>query len=263
MKVAIIQLTSVLDYKVNLLKIDELIKKGKKDGANHFFLPEVYYSMSNGLTPTPYLIEEGNEHFNNIKNLAKANEVYLIGGSAATKVEDKIVNRSYNFDPKGNLLLTYDKIHLFRVNLPGTNLDEGKVYTAGSKPELLKLGDFTFGLSICFDLRFPELFRYYMKEGANVLVIPAAFTKPTGEAHWHTLLRARAIENQCFVIASAQVGEHNERIKTYGHSLVVDPWGEILVDAKEEVGVFVCDLDLKRLEEVRSRMDVTYKGFHQ
>lgn len=260
MKVAIIQLTSVLDYKINLEKIQKFIEKAKTEGATHIFMPEVFYSMSDGRGPTPHLIEEGNEHYKNIQNLAIKNEVYLIGGSAATRLGDKVVNRAYNFAPTGELLGFYDKINLFAVNISKgaekTVLNESDVYTKGNEPKLLDLGDWKVGLGICFDVRFPELFRNYTRLGANILTAPAAFTRPTGMAHWHILVRARAIENQAYMIASAQVGEHNDRIKTYGHSLVVDPWGEVLIDAKEEEGVFVCDLSLERLQDIRSRMKV-------
>lgn len=260
MKVAIIQLTSVLDYKINLEKIQKFIEKAKAQGATHIFLPEVFYSMSNGLKATPYLVEENNEHYENIRRLAQDNKVYLIGGSAATKVQDKVVNRTYNFTPDGTALENYDKINLFAVDLSRdqskTVINEADVYTKGDTPKLLDLGEWKVGLGICFDVRFPELYRNYTRMGANILTAPAAFTRPTGQAHWHTLVRARAIENQAYVIASAQVGEHNERIKTFGHSLIVDPWGEILVDAKEEEGAFVCELSLERLQEIRSRMKV-------
>lgn len=260
MKIAIIQLTSTLDYKINLEKIQNFIEKAKLEGATHIFMPEVFYSMSNGKTPTPYLVEEGNEHYKNIQNLAKKNGVYLIGGSAATRLGDKVVNRAYNFAPNGELLNHYDKINLFAVNIPEgaekTVINEGDVYTSGNEPKILDLGEWKVGLGICFDVRFPELFRNYTRLGANILTAPAAFTRPTGNAHWHTLVRARAIENQSYMIAAAQVGVHNERIQTFGHSLVVDPWGEILIDAKEEEGAFVCDLSLERLKDIRSRMKV-------
>lgn len=260
MKVAIIQLTSVLDPQINLKKIDGFIQKAKNEGAYAIFLPEVFYSISDGTKPTPYLIEDENEHYKNIQNLAVKNQVYLIGGSAATKVNDKVMNRTYNFSPTGKALENYDKMNLFAVDLSRdsskTVINESDVYTRGSTPKILDLGDWKVGLGICFDVRFPEVFRNYARSGANILTVASAFTRPTGAAHWHTLVRARAIENQSYVIASAQVGEHNERIKTYGHSLIVDPWGEVLVDAKEEEGAFVVDLSLERVQEIRSRMKV-------
>jgi predicted amidohydrolase len=137
-----------------------------------------------------------------------------------------------------------------------TVIDESKIYTAGTNPLLLDVLGMKIGISVCFDLRFPELFRLYSSMGANVLSISSAFTVPTGLAHWHTLVRARAIENQCFVVACGQYGEHNDKIKTFGHSLIVDPWGEILVDAGVGEKIVYADLNFERLNEVRSRLDV-------
>ena len=251
MKVAVVQLTSDLDYKKNLDVIDSLIKEGKKQGAEAFFLPEVFYSMSDGNTSTPHLIEEKNEHYKNIQNLAKNNQVALIGGSAATLLNGQVVNRAFNFDHNGNDLGHYDKIHLFACDLPNKKLSEAKTYTAGSEYKLVQYKNIKVGLGICFDVRFSEQALYYRNQGAHILTFPAAFTVPTGKAHWHTLLRARAIENQCFVIAAGQWGYHNEKIQTYGHSLIIDPWGDILVDLKEGVGVGVADLDLDKIDFIR------------
>jgi predicted amidohydrolase len=135
-------------------------------------------------------------------------------------------------------------------------INEGDVYTAGSESRILELGDWKIGLSLCFDLRFPEMFREYTRRGCNLLTISSAFTRPTGKAHWHTLVRARAIENQSYVIACNQVGIHNEKIKTYGQSLIVDPWGEVLADMGEDEGYAVVELSLDRVAAIRQRMTV-------
>lgn len=251
MKVAVVQLTSELDYKKNLETLQSLIIEGKKQGAEVFFLPEVFYSMSDGNTSTPYLIEENNEHYKNIQNLAKNNQVALIGGSAATLLNGKVVNRAFNFDQNGKDIGHYDKIHLFACDLPDKKLSEAKTYTAGSEYKLVEFKNIKVGLGICFDVRFSEQALYYRNHGAHILTYPAAFTVPTGKAHWHTLLRARAIENQCFVIAAGQWGYHNEKIQTYGHSLIIDPWGDILVDLKEGVGVGVAELELEKINYIR------------
>jgi len=260
MKIGVIQLTSVLDPEINLSKIKVFIDQAKNENARAIFLPEAFYSMSDGSKPTPYLVEENNQHYEAIRMLAKESGLYILGGSAATNVNGKIMNRSYNFSPSGSELMTYDKMNLFAVDLSrhpsNTVIDEARVYTAGNTPKILNLEDFTIALSICFDLRFPELFRSYSFQGANVLSISSAFTVPTGKAHWHTLLRARAIENQSYVVASAQWGEHNDKISTYGHSLVVDPWGEVLVDAGEGEKIVYADLSLEKIESVRSRLNV-------
>lgn len=260
MKIGVIQLRSVLSPDVNLKTINEFIALAKKEGAIAVFLPEVFYSMSDGTKPTPYLIEDKNEHYEAIRNLAVNSGLYILGGSAATKVEGKILNRSYNFDPQGNEIALYDKMNLFAVDLSKhpsqTVVDEARVYSAGKTPKMISIDGFNIGLSICFDLRFPELFRFYSYQGANVLSVSSAFTVPTGKAHWHTLLRARAIENQSYVIASAQWGEHNEKLSTFGHSLVIDPWGEVLVDAGEGEKIVFADLSLEKLDSVRARLNV-------
>lgn len=260
MKIGVIQLRSVLDPKINLATIEKFLIDAKSQGAIAVFLPEVFYSISDGTKASPYLVEGQNEHYQAIKNLATLSGLYILGGSAATLVDGKIMNRSYNFAPDGVEIQTYDKMNLFAVDLSkhpsNTIIDEARIYTAGKIPKTLELKGFKIGLSICFDLRFPELFRNYSSGGANVLSISSAFTVPTGKAHWHTLVRARAIENQSYVIASAQWGQHNEKISTYGHSLIVDPWGEILADAQEGEKIIYADLSLEKIEDVRSRLNV-------
>jgi deaminated glutathione amidase len=260
MKVGVIQLQSVLDPAVNLQKISTFLSEAQQQGAQAVFLPEVFYSMSDGTKPTPYLVQEKNEHYEAIRQLAVQHQICLLGGSAATLVEGKVMNRCYNFNAQGEEIALYDKMNLFSCDLSkhpsNTVIDEGTVYTAGNKPHLFSFGEFTLGLAICFDLRFPELFRWYSSQGANVLSISSAFTVPTGKAHWHTLLRARAIENQCYVIASAQWGQHNERLSTFGHSLIVDPWGEVMADAQEGEKIIFASLDMEKLKTIRSRLNV-------
>lgn len=260
MKIGVIQLRSVLDPAINLNSIRTFLKLAKDEKVSAVFLPEAFYSMSDGTKATPYLVEGKNEHYEAIRALAVDSGLFILGGSAATLVNGKVMNRSYNFSPDGEELVTYDKMNLFAVDLSkhpsNTVIDEARVYTAGKESKLLQLGDFTIGLSICFDLRFPELFRSYSYEGANVLSVSSAFTVPTGKAHWHTLLRARAIENQCYVIASAQWGQHNERLSTFGHSLVIDPWGEIMEDAGEGEKIVFGELSREKIEAVRTRLNV-------
>ena len=219
MKIALVQICSGLDPKANLEKIDTYIKQAKEQAdVEAVFLPEVFYSMSDGTKPTPYLIEEGNEHWSAIRKLATDNKVYLLGGSAATNLDGRVINRAWNFDPNGNDLGHYDKMHLFAVDLSKTSnktvIDEATVYTSGSTPKLINVGDWKIGLGICFDLRFPEFFRHYHEQGANLLTVASAFTVPTGKAHWEVLLRARAIENQSYVVASGQWGENNDKINS-------------------------------------------------
>lgn len=260
MKIGVVQLRSVLDPAANLLTIRKFLQDAKAQDAKAVFLPEVFYSVSDGTKPSPYLVEGKNEHYRAIQSLAKDSGLYILGGSAATLVDGKVMNRSYNFSPDGSELMIYDKMNLFAVDMSkhpsNTIIDEAKIYTPGTTPKILSLDDFKIGLSICFDLRFPELFRAYSHEGANVLSISSAFTVPTGKAHWHTLIRARAIENQCYVIASAQWGQHNDKISTFGHSLIVDPWGEIVADAGEGEKIIFGELSQERIEAVRARLNV-------
>lgn len=260
MKIAAIQLQSVLDPEANLKTIRRFLIEAREKGTEAVFLPEVFYSISDGTKPTPYLVDGQNEHYQAIRKLASDSKMYILGGSAATLVNGKVMNRAYNFDPAGNDLAFYDKMNLFSCDLSkhpsNTVINEGDVYTAGSTAKMLNIGQWKLGLSICFDLRFPELFRSYSAKGANLLSISSAFTVPTGKAHWHTLVRARAIENQSYVVASAQWGKHNERMSTFGHSLIVDPWGEIIADAGEGEGIIYAELDMARVEQVRTRLNV-------
>lgn len=260
MKIGVVQLQSVLNPETNLNTIKNFLAEAKEENVNAVFLPEAFYSMSDGTKPTPYLVEGRNEHYENIRSLASESGLYILGGSAATLMDGKVMNRSYNFDPKGNPIGIYDKMNLFACDLskhPSNQIiDEGRVYTRGNQPQLIDVEGYKIGLSICFDLRFPELFRSYSSQGANVLSISSAFTVPTGKAHWHTLVRARAIENQSYVIASAQWGKHNEKLSTFGHSLVIDPWGEILADAGEGENIIFAELNPERIQAVRERMDV-------
>lgn len=260
MKIGVIQICSVLDPAINMAKIRKFMEEAQAAGVEAVFLPEVFYSMSDGTKPTPYLVEGENEHYQAIRKLATDYKMYVLGGSAATLYNGKVMNRNYNFTPAGELIVHYDKINLFSVDLSRhpskTVVDESRVYSSGNQPTMMEVGGFKFGLSICFDLRFPELFRWYSSQGAEVLSISSAFTVPTGKAHWHTLVRARAIENQCFVVAAGQWSQHNEKLSSFGHSLIVDPWGEVIADAGEGEKIIYGELDREVLEKVRARLHV-------
>ncbi|MGB0454540.1 MAG: carbon-nitrogen hydrolase family protein [Bacteriovoracaceae bacterium] len=259
MKVALVQICSSLDYKHNLSVLEGLLKEAKVEGASAAFLPECFYSMSDGTKPSPYLVEFENEHFQKIQSLAKKFNIALIGGSVAYEShEEKVLNRAINLDQNGELINFYDKRNLFAIDLKKNETQkkivEADIYKSGSKPCMVDFNDWKIGINICFDLRFSELAYEYRKNGAEVLTYASAFTRPTGKAHWKTLLRARAIESQCYVIASAQWGEHNERIKTYGHSMIIDPWGEVLVDLEEGDKVSVVEISKEKVLEVRSQV---------
>lgn len=254
-KIAVIQMTSGLEFQENLEKIRSLLSKVKEEKVQYVFLPECFYSMSDGTKPSPYLINGNDEHYQNIKQLAMDFEVYLLGGSAASYGGGEVVNRAYNFDPKGRDLGQYDKMHLFSCNLGEKKvINESDIYASGDDYKLIQAGEFKIGLGICFDLRFSEMALHYTQKGAQILTYASAFTVPTGKAHWHTLLRARAIETQSFVVASAQWGRNNDRIQTYGHSLVVNPWGEVLLDMEEGEGVSFAEINLNEIEEVRAKV---------
>ena len=266
MQIALVQINSTLDPKENIEKINYYIQAAKKkEEIEAVFLPEVFYSMSDGTKPTPYLVEAENEHYQAIQNIAKTNSVSLIGGTAATKVGEQVINRTYNFDAKGNPLKNYDKMHLFSVDLSGTRsntvINESDVYTSGNRPELLEYNDWKIGLGICFDLRFPELYRHYFSQGAEILTVSSAFTVPTGKAHWETLVRARAIENQSYVVAVDQWGHHNPKIQTFGHSMLVDPWGEVVLNLGEGEGYAFHKLEKEKLEKIRKRMNVKVRDY--
>jgi len=255
-KIALIQMTSALDYKENLEKLDTFLSEARDQKAEYAFLPECFYSMSNGKEPTPYQVHKDNEHYENIQNLAKKHKINLIGGSAATQFKNGSKNRTYNFSADGKDLGHYDKVHLFSCDIKNSKgeikkIDEGDIYIPGSESKLLEVGPLKVGLGICFDLRFAEMAQAYKKQGANLLTYSSAFTVPTGKAHCEILLRARAIENQCFVVASAQWGRNNENISTYGHSMIIDPWGTILANAEEGEKVICTNLDLSQIEKIQ------------
>lgn len=189
------------------------------------------------------------------RDLAAELESTLVVGSLHVSVpgEDRVANRCYVIGPDGQVMTSYDKIHMFDVDLAnGESYRESKTFRPGDAARLVETVQAKIGLAICYDVRFPHLFRDYAKAGATVLTVPAAFTRTTGQAHWHTLLRARAIETGCFVIAAAQCGDHPGDRQTFGHSLIIDPWGVVLADGGAEPGFITAEIDLERVNEVRA-----------
>ena len=188
--------------------------------------------------------------------LAKDLGIWLSVGSLAIKVAaDKVANRSFLMGPDGRIHARYDKIHMFDVELPnGETYEESRNYRPGGEAVVADTPFGRLGLTICYDLRFPHLYRALAKAGASYLTVPSAFTQVTGEAHWHVLLRARAIETGCFVFAAAQSGTHENGRKTFGHSLIVGPWGEVLADGGTQTGVVTADIDPARVSEARGRI---------
>ncbi len=258
-KAACLQLNSGSDISSNIVKIDNMIRKAAAKGADIVFTPENSCHMVSDIKSKIKDCPKQNEHqaVSHYSQLAKELGKYIYIGSLAIKLDnEKLANRSFLFSPKGEILKTYDKIHLFEVSLDtGEKHREADNYQAGSKAVIAKTPLANFGMTICYDIRFPHLYRFLAKAGANILVIPAAFTVPTGKAHWEILLRARAIENSCYVIAPAQTGTHEGSRKTYGHSMIINPWGEIMANAGEGEKIIYADIDIEQVDKIRSSLN--------
>ena len=258
-RIALFQSNSGIDPQANAQALVAAIAEASAGGAEIVFTPEMSGLLDrDSARATKSLRREENDGvLAAVCEAAKRNHIWVSVGSLAVLAEDeKVANRAFVIDREGQIRGRYDKIHLFDVDLPtGESWRESNVYAAGQGVVLVNgtpVGK--LGLTICYDLRFPSLFARLAESDADVISVPAAFTVPTGHAHWHVLLRARAIEAGLFVVAAAQVGRHEDGRQTFGHSLVVDPWGEVLLDMGDEVGVGFADIDLKRIPEVRSRI---------
>ncbi|MBI1182478.1 MAG: carbon-nitrogen hydrolase family protein [Alphaproteobacteria bacterium] len=256
--VACVQTNSGAEIGPNVLHVSEVVTDAKKAGVALGMLPEVVSLMErrSKLIFERVRPEDEDEALRAFRGLAHELGIWLHTGSLPIRLSDtKIANRSFLIDPAGKIRATYDKIHMFDVDLPnGETYRESKNYQPGGRAVVADLPWGRLGLSICYDLRFPQLYRTLAKAGADFLCVPAAFTKTTGQAHWHVLLRARAIENGCFVFAAAQTGTHEDGRQTYGHSLIVAPWGEVLADGGEEVGFITARIDPAAVQDARSRV---------
>ena len=257
-----IQFTSARDYEPNIRVVSDLVRRARDGGADFVMTPE-----NTGLTePIGKLRrEKARDEANHpvlaaLREAAQATGVWLLIGSLAVDVscepgtagESRLANRSYLVDPCGAVVARYDKIHMFDVDLAGgESYRESNAFRPGGRAVLAETPWGALGMTVCYDLRFPHLYRALAQAGADFLAIPSAFTVPTGKAHWHVLMRARAIENGCFVFAPAQWGEHAEGRRTYGHSLIVDPWGEVLADAGEGVGIVSARIDVPAIAKAR------------
>jgi len=258
-RIALFQATTGIDPAVNAVALTDAIEQASAGGAEILFTPEMTGLLDRDSARAARILrsQDQDQVLAAAKEAAARHRIWVNVGSLAVLVDDgKVANRSFVIDREGNVRATYDKLHLFDVDLPtGESWRESNVYSAGAGVTLVNgtpVGK--LGLTICYDLRFPGLFAKLAESDADVISVPAAFTVPTGKAHWHVLLRARAIEAGLFVVAAAQVGHHEDGRNTFGHSLVVDPWGEILLDMGEEKGVGFTDIDLKRISDVRSRV---------
>jgi len=256
LRVAAVQMTSGADVAANLVVAERLTAAAVADGASLVLLPENFGLI--GLHARDKLAAQERDGDGPqqafLSRAARRHSIHLIGGSVPIASGDAAHARQslLVYGPDGARVTRYDKIHLFRFTHGDEDYDEAKTIAAGEKPRWFMLPYGRVGLSICYDLRFPELFR---AQGDMVLVVvPAAFTARTGRAHWETLLRARAIENQCYVLAAAQTGTHPGGRRTWGHSMLVDPWGEIVAARPDGEGVVVGDVDPARLADVRARL---------
>ncbi|TAE56994.1 MAG: carbon-nitrogen hydrolase family protein [Nostocales cyanobacterium] len=256
---AAIQMTSVPDLQKNLSQAEELIDLAVRQGAELVGLPENFSFMGaeQDKLAQAELISQETEKF--LIKMAQRFQVTILGGGFPVPVRDtgKVYNTALLIDANGQELSRYQKVHLFDVNVPdGNTYQESSTVMAGqSLPPVYcseTLGN--IGLSICYDVRFPELYRHLAKQGTEIIFVPAAFTAFTGKDHWQVLLQARAIENTCYVIAPAQTGTNYDRRQTHGHAMIIDPWGAILADAGDKPGVAIAEIKPTRLEQVRRQM---------
>ncbi|OYY72252.1 carbon-nitrogen hydrolase family protein [Sphingomonas sp. 28-63-12] len=259
-RIALLQMCSGTDPADNASAVSAAIGAAAVGGAAMLFTPEMTNLIDRDRVRAAMSVtsEEDDLVLAAAREGAAAHGIWVYLGSLALKGADgKLANRGFVIDATGAIRARYDKLHLFDVDLPtGESWRESAAYTAGQGARVVASPIGKIGLSICYDLRFADLYRALSNAGATVLSVPAAFTRPTGEAHWHILLRARAIEAGAFVIAAAQTGEHADGRATYGHTLVIDPWGEILLDMGEETGLGFAEIDVGRVDEVRARVPV-------
>jgi deaminated glutathione amidase len=257
---AAVQMNSLPDLQANLNQAEELISFAVNQGAELVCLPENFSFLGDEEIKVQNSQEIADESQKFLITMAQRYQVTLLGGGfpvPAQLAQGKMFNTALLINPAGEELVRYHKMHLFDVNLPdGNTYRESETILAGTElPNIYqsdRLGN--LGISVCYDVRFPELYRHLAAQGANVLIVPAAFTAFTGKDHWQILLQARAIENTCYVIAPAQVGKHNPRRQSHGHALIIDPWGTILADAADQVGVAIAEINPSRLEQVRRQM---------
>jgi deaminated glutathione amidase len=261
---AMIQMRSGLDPAANLAAVLPLIDRAKDAGADYVLTPEMtnILAVRREQLLANIVPEEQDVTLATLRDVARKLAIYVHVGSLAIKASpEKAANRSFLIDRRGDVAARYDKIHMFDVDLAdGESYRESNTYRPGELAMLADLPWGRLGLTVCYDLRFPALYRALAEAGASFLAIPSAFTRQTGEAHWHVLQRARAVENGCFVFAAAQGGKHENGRETYGHSLIVDPWGRILAEGSTEPGVVMAQIDPSEVVAARSRIPSLHHG---
>lgn len=255
---ACVQLRAGRNVAANIEAAEDLVRQAAEAGATFVATPENTSLMEaeRALLFEKAKPEDEDEALRALRAVAREKKIWLLIGSLPIRVaEDKLANRSFLVSPEGRIAARYDKIHMFDVDLAGgESYRESRNFAAGESAVTADLPWGRLGLSICYDLRFPQLYRALAHEGARFLTVPSAFTRQTGEAHWHVLLRARAIENGSFVFAPAQGGRHENGRETFGHSLIVAPWGEIIAEAGTEPGIVTAIVDPAKIEEARGRV---------
>lgn len=259
-RAALLQMTSGIDPAANAATLVDAVVQARLGGAAMLFTPEMSGLLDgNRARALPHYRPEAEDNvLAAVREAAAKHGVWVhLGSLAVLRADGKLANRAFVIDDNGAIRARYDKMHLFDVDLPtGESWRESNSYTAGEGPVVVETPLGKLGLAICYDLRFPDLFRTMSDAGATILAVPAAFTRPTGAAHWHVLLRARAIEAAAFVLAAAQTGAHEDGRATYGHSLAIDPWGDVLLDMGAPAGLGFVEIDAARIEEVRARVPV-------
>jgi predicted amidohydrolase len=260
MKVALYQARTGINPEANAQALTEAVEQAAAGGALMLFTPEMSGLLDRDRKRARLHItdETSDPVLAAVREAARRWRLWINLGSLALnegRADERLVNRGFVIDDKGEIRARYDKIHLFDIDLPsGESWRESAAYAPGESTTIVDTPLGPLGLSICYDLRFPDLYRALSDAGATVLSVPSAFTVPTGQAHWHVLLRARAIEAGAFVIAAAQVGEHEDGRRTYGHSLIVDPWGRVLLDMGEQQGIAFAEINPGQVEEVRGSL---------
>ena len=258
LRVACIQTNSKSDPNINIKEVSSLICEAKSDGAELITTPEVVGMLEPNREKALDKAQAENDHrvLREFRNLSRDLSIWLLIGSISIKLSDsKLANRSFLINPDGQIIARYTKIHMFDVEVnDGSTYNESATYQPGNSACLARTPWGLVGLTICYDIRFPALYRDLAKAGARIIFIPSAFTEVTGEAHWHVLQRARAIENGCFIVSAAQTGTHEQKRKTFGHSIIIDPWGNVLEDADKSVGFIIADLDLNLVNEARNKI---------
>ncbi len=256
-KVAAVQMRSGTSPERNAVDLDRLVREAAGQGARYVQTPEMTGALVRDKKAAAFTSEDKDIIVATARRLAKELGIFLhIGSTAILRADGKLANRALLFGPDGELRATYDKIHMFDVDLDnGESWRESATYEPGTKAVVTTVEGATLGFAVCYDLRFPQLFRAEALAGANLLSVPAAFTRQTGEAHWHVLLRARAIENGAYLVAAAQGGLHEDGRETYGHSMIVDPWGRILAEVEHDApAVIVAEVDPAQSQAARGKI---------